>query len=135
MTYSLLDIDGIGSEMAEKLKVVGIRTSDKLLEAAKDVKGRKALASKIGVDERTVLKWANLVDRMRIKGIGEEYSELLEAAGVDTVKELKYRNVGNLAKALAEANRKRKLVEVVPSEKRVRRWIESAKQLPLKITY
>lgn len=135
MTYSLLDIDGIGQDMAAKLKTVGIRTSDRFLEAAKDVKGRKVLARQIGVDERTILKWANLVDRMRIKGVGEEYSELLEAAGVDTVKELKYRNVGNLAKALAEANRKKRLVRVLPSEKRVKRWIESAKELPLKITY
>jgi predicted flap endonuclease-1-like 5' DNA nuclease len=135
MTYSLLDIDGIGHDVAAKLKVVGIRTSDRFLEAAKDVKGRKVLARQIGVDERTILKWANLVDRMRIKGVGEEYSELLEAAGVDTVKELKYRNVGNLAKALAEANRRKRLVRVLPSEKRVKRWIESAKELPLKITY
>jgi len=135
MPYSLLDIDGIGAGMATKLKTVGIRTSEKFLEAAKDVKGRKTLARQIGVDERTILKWANLVDRMRIKGIGEEYSELLEAAGVYTVKELKYRNVGNLARALADANRKRKLVRVLPSEKRVRRWIESARELPLKITY
>jgi predicted flap endonuclease-1-like 5' DNA nuclease len=135
MTYSLFSIDGIGDEMAKKLKAVGIRTSDKLLEAAKDVKGRKALAHQIGVDERTILKWANLVDRMRIKGVGEEYAELLEAAGVDTVKELKYRNVGNLAKALAEANRNRKLVRLLPSEKRVKRWIECARELPLKITY
>jgi len=135
MTYSLLDIDGIGHDIAAKLKTVGIRTSDRFLEAAKDVKGRKVLALQIGVDERTILKWANLVDRMRIKGVGEEYSELLEAAGVDTVKELKYRNVGNLAKALAEANRKKRLVRVLPSEKRVKRWIESAKELPLKITY
>jgi hypothetical protein len=72
---------------------------------------------------------------MRIKGIGEDYAELLEAAGVDTVKELKYRNPGNLAKAMATANTKRKLVRLLPSEKAVTRWIETAKKLPLKISY
>ena len=74
-------------------------------------------------------------DRMRVKGVGEDYAELLEAAGVDTVKELKYRNPANLAKAMAEANAKRKLVRLMPSEKAVVRWIEHAKKLPLKISY
>jgi hypothetical protein len=81
------------------------------------------------------LYWANIADRMRIKGVRKEYAELLQAAGVDTVKELKYRNPINLAKAMADANRKRKLVRLLPSEKMVKRWIENAKLLPLKITY
>ena len=76
-----------------------------------------------------------MADRMRIKGVGEEYASLLQAAGVDTVKELKYRNPGKLAKAIAEANTKRKLVGVLPSDRAVVRWIEHAKKLPLKITY
>ncbi|HEX2653785.1 MAG TPA: DUF4332 domain-containing protein [Xanthobacteraceae bacterium] len=135
MSYAIMDIAGIGPLMAAKLKNVGIRTTEKLLETARDVKGRKALAASIGVDEKTILRWANLADRMRIKGVGEDYAELLQAAGVDTVKELKYRNVGNLAKALASANQKKRLVELLPSEKRVQRWIEQAKQLPLKISY
>ena len=135
MSYSIMDIEGIGPVMAKKLKAAGIRTTGKLLDAAKDVKGRKALAAKIGVDERTVLKWANLADRMRIKGVGEDYAELLQAAGVDTVRELRYRNVRNLAKAMADANRMRKLVRLLPSETQVRSWIEQAKQLPSKITY
>jgi hypothetical protein len=81
------------------------------------------------------LCWANVADRMRIKGISKEYAELLRAAGVDTVKELKYRNPANLAKAMAEANKKNKLVRFLPSEKIVARWIDHAKKLPLKITY
>ena len=101
MSYAIMDIDGIGPPMAAKLRALGIRTSAALLEAAKDVRGRKALAARLGVDEKTILKWANLVDRMRIKGVGEEYAELLQAAGVDTIRELKYRNVGRLAAALA----------------------------------
>lgn len=135
MSYAIMDINGIGPLMAEKLKKVGIRTTEKLLEAAKSAKGRKALAEKIGVDEKTILRWANLVDRMRIKGIGEDYAKLLQAVGVDTVKELKYRNVAKLASAMREANKKNRLVRLLPSERRVQRWVDQAKQLPLKITY
>ncbi|HXW25477.1 MAG TPA: DUF4332 domain-containing protein [Xanthobacteraceae bacterium] len=135
MSYAIMDIEGIGPLMAAKLKAVGIRTTEKLLEAAKSAKGRKALAGNIGVDEKTILRWANLADRMRIKGVGEDYAKLLQAVGVDTVKELKYRNVGKLASAMREANKKNKLVRLLPSERRVRRWIDHAKQLPLKITY
>ncbi len=135
MSYPITDIDGIEPEVAGRLKSVGIRTTAKLLEAAKNPKGRKTLAEKTGFDEKKILCWANLADKMRIKGIGEEYAELLHAAGVDTVKDLKYRNPCNLAKAMAAANAKRKLVRLLPSEKAVLRWIEHAKKLPLKITY
>ena len=135
MSYSIMDIEGIGPLAAGKLKRAGIRTTEKLLDAARTAKGRKALAAKIDVDERTILRWANLVDRMRIKGVGEDYANLLQAVGVDTVKELKYRNVGKLASAMREANKKTKLVRLLPSEQRVRRWVELAKQLPLKISY
>jgi predicted RecB family nuclease len=135
MSYPITDIDGIDGEVAVVLKSVGIRSTDRLLEAARTVKGRKALAEKTGFDEKQLLYWANVADRMRIKGVRKEYSELLQAAGVDTVKELKYRNPANLAKSMADANKKRKLVRVLPSEKVVRRWIENARILPLKITY
>ena len=135
MSYAVMDIKGIGPLMADKLKKVGIRRSAKLLETAASAKGRKELAAKIGVDEKTILRWANLVDRMRIKGIGEDYAQLLQEVGVDTVKELKYRNVAKLASAMREANKKNKLVRLLPSERRVQRWVDQAKQLPLKITY
>src|SRR3989304_5773888 len=135
MSYPITDIDGIEAEIAGRLKSVGIRTTVKLLEAAKNPKGRKALAEKTGFDEKKILCWANQADKMRIKGIGEEYAELLHAAGVDTVKDLKYRNPANLAKAMADANKKRKMVRLLPSEKVVGRWIEHAKKLPLKITH
>jgi predicted flap endonuclease-1-like 5' DNA nuclease len=135
VSYPIMDIQGIGPLMAAKLKTLGIRTTDKLLEAATTAKARKALAARLGVDEQTVLRWANLADRMRIKGVGEPYAVLLQAVGVDTVKELKYRNVANLAKAMADANREQKLVRLVPSKKRIERWIAHAKVLPPKITY
>jgi predicted flap endonuclease-1-like 5' DNA nuclease len=135
MSYSINDIAGIGPDYAERLRAVGIRTTARLLEAAKSPKGRKHLAAKTGLDEKRILGWANLADRMRIKGVGEDYAGLLQAAGVDTVKELKYRNPAKLARAMAEANGRRKLVRVLPSNQAIQRWIDHAKRLQLKITY
>jgi predicted RecB family nuclease len=135
MSYPITELNGIDKEIAETLKSVGIRTTEKLLEAAKNPKGRKELAAKTDISEKQLLCWANMADRMRIKGLGKEYAELLHVVGVDTVKELKYRNPEKLAKAMADANAKRKLVRLLPSDKAVIRWIESAKKLPLKITY
>jgi hypothetical protein len=135
MSYPITDIDGIEGEKAAILKSVRIRTTERLLEAARTVKGRKALAEKTGFAEKQLLCWANVADRMRIPGISKEYAELLQAAGVDTVKELRYRSPANLVRAMAEANKKRKMVRLLPSEKVVCRWIESAQKLELKIKY
>jgi predicted flap endonuclease-1-like 5' DNA nuclease len=135
MTYPISEITGIGSEIAQRLKAVGIRTTASLLDAAKGPKERKCLAEKTGFDEKRILSWANTADRMRIKGVGTDYAGLLQAAGVDTVKELKYRNPGKLARAMADVNAKRKLARVLPSDRAVERWIEQAKRLQLKITY
>jgi len=134
-SYPITDIDGIDEGAAAVLKKAGIRSTGRLLEKAHTLRGRKELAGKTGFDEKQLLCWANVADRMRIKGISRDYAELLRAAGVDTVKELKYRNPCNLAQAMKEANRKNKLVRMLPSEKVVARWIEDAKKLPLKITY
>jgi hypothetical protein len=135
MSYPVSRIDGIGPDEARALKRIGIRTTDGLLEAAKSPKGRKVLSAKTGIDEKLLLKWANSADRMRIKGVGDDYSQLILAAGVDTVRELKHRNAKRLTQAMRNANAKRKLVDFLPSEKAVVRWIEHAKKLPLKITY
>jgi predicted RecB family nuclease len=135
MSYPITDIAGIVPDVASTFKKVGIRTTARLLEAAKNPKGRRQLAESTGCSEKNILCWANMADRMRIKGVGEDYAGLLQAAGVDTVKELKYRNPEKLAKAMAAANVKRKLVRVLPSNRAVQRWIEHAKKLPLKITY
>ena len=135
MAYLLTAIAGVGPEMAAKLKARDIRTTEDLLEAAKTFKARKELAAQLGVEEQAVLRWANLADRMRLKGVREPYAELLREAGVDTVKELKYRNPGKLATAMAAANRKRKLVRLLPKEKRIAGWIAQAKVLQPKITY
>jgi len=135
MTYPITDIDGIDGEEAAIFKSAGIRSTGRLLEVARTVRGRKTLAEKTGFPEKQLLCWANVADRMRVKGIRKEYAELLQAAGVDTVKDLKYRNPANLAKAMAEANKRRKMVRLPPSEKVVGNWIENAKKLQLKITY
>jgi predicted flap endonuclease-1-like 5' DNA nuclease len=135
MPSSIADLGGLGPSFAVKLKKAGIRTTEKLLETAKSLKGRQMLSEKAEVDEKQLLRVANLIDRMRIKGVGQEYSELLEAVGVATLKELRYRNPARLAKAMAEANVKRKLVRVLPSEHTIGRWIEHAKKLPVKISY
>ena len=134
ISYPLKSLEGTASDIAS-LKATGIRTTATLLEAAKNPKGRKDLAKKTGIDQKRLLEWANKADKMRVKGLGKEYAELLQAVGVDTVRELKYRNPEKLAQALASANKKRKLVRLVPTEKAVGRWIEAAKKLPLKITY
>lgn len=135
MRYSIAELDGIAPGLARTLKSHGIHTTGRLLEAAKDPKGRKLLAERTGLTPQCLLRIANFADKMRIKGVGEDYAELLEAAGVDTVRELKYRNPGNLAKRMAEVNQNRKLVRNLPSEKVVERWIETAKALPIKIKY
>lgn len=135
MSYSITAIEDIDADDAKTLKSVGIRTTEKLLEAAKSPKGRKFLAAKTELDEKKLLRWANISDKLRIKGMGREYAALLCAVGVETVKELRYRNPARLAKAMAEANKKRKLVRFLPSEKLVTRWVEHARKLPQKITY
>ncbi|MFG1247874.1 MULTISPECIES: DUF4332 domain-containing protein [Xanthobacter] len=135
MSYPIIEIEGVGVVYAEKLKTAGITTTEGLLEKAKSPKLRKELAAATGIDESRILKWANMADLMRIKGVGEEYSELLEAAGVDTVKELKTRVPANLTKAMAEANAKRKLVRALPTESMVEKWVAQAKELPPVLTY
>jgi len=135
MSYPITGIDGIDDDAAARLKKAGIRSTGKLLEIASTVRGRKELAGKTGFAEKQLLCWANVADRMRIKGVSRDYSQLLQAAGVDTVKELKYRNPANLAQAMAEANKKNKRVRMLPSEKVVARWIDHARKLPLKISY
>jgi predicted flap endonuclease-1-like 5' DNA nuclease len=135
MPASISELEGLGPSFVIKMKNLGIRTTEKLLDAAKSVKGRQMLAEKTEINQEQLLRVANLIDRMRIKGVGQEYAELLEAAGVVTIRELRYRNPARLAQAMAEANVKRKLVRVLPSEHTVERWIECAKKLPVMISY
>lgn len=135
MSYPIADIEGIGPVYKEKLGAVGIKTTAELLDRAKDPKGRKDLAAETDIDAKRILKWANMADLMRISGVAEEYSELLEAAGVDTVKELKHRNAANLAVKMKEVNEEKKLVRQVPGEASVVKWVEQAKTLEPMMTY
>ncbi|HEY0330422.1 MAG TPA: DUF4332 domain-containing protein [Rhodopseudomonas sp.] len=135
MTYSITKIDGLTVYAASKLKAVGIRTTEALLEAAHTVKGRKALAAKTGIAEQQLLEWANIADCMRIPGMGKAKAQLLRASGVSTLREFTLRNPSRLAQNMKEANTKRKLVRVLPSEKSVGQLIEQARKLPLKISY
>jgi predicted flap endonuclease-1-like 5' DNA nuclease len=135
MPSSISDLEGLVPGFAIQMKKVGIRTTEKLLETAKSLKGRQMLSEKTEIAQEQLLRVANLIDRMRIKGVGQDYADLLEAAGVSTLKELRYRNPARLAGAMAKANMERKLVRVLPSEQTVERWIDHAKKLPVKISY
>ena len=122
-------VEGIGQRTATKLRKNGIRTTEALLKRAGDRKGRRKLAGETGFTEKQLLEWVNRSDMMRCKGIGGEYSDLLESAGVDTIKELRRRNAASLTKKMVEINERKKLVRRLPTESMVSRWIEFAKDL------
>lgn len=123
-------IEGVGPAVAAQLTTAGVRSVEALLKAGGTAAGRKELAGKSGLDEGRLLKLVNHADLMRIRGVGGEYAELLEAAGVDSVPELATRSVDNLVRRMAEVNAARKLVRAVPSAKLVSKWVEQAKKLP-----
>lgn len=135
MTYPISELDGMTAFAACKLKALGIRTTDALLEAARTVKGRKQLAAKTGISEQQFLEWANVADYMRIPGMGKAKVCLVRAAGVTTVRELAHRNPARLAQNIKEVNTRRKLVRILPSEKSVGAMIEQARRLEPKISY
>ncbi len=132
---SVEQIEGIGPSSSEKLAKAGIRGVTGLLKKGGTPQGRNAIAEAAGISTALLLKWVNMADLFRISGISSQYSELLEAAGVDTVKELAQRNPENLYKALAETNAQRKLVRQVPGLARVSDWVQQAKQLPRAVSY
>jgi predicted flap endonuclease-1-like 5' DNA nuclease len=132
---ALVDIEGVGEKYAEKLKAVGVKSTEDLLEKGKTPAGRKELAESSGVSEKLILGWLNRVDLARVKGIGSEYADLLEEAGVDTVPELSKRVPENLLKKMQEINTEKKLVRKMPVLSQVTEWVEQAKNLPRVITY
>jgi predicted flap endonuclease-1-like 5' DNA nuclease len=133
--YKVEDLEGVGAVLGEKLRAAGVKDTDSLLSACVTPKQRADLAAAAGVSPQGLLKWANMCDLYRIDGVGSEYAELLEAAGVDTVPELAQRNPANLCAALQAANERRKLTRRVPSETEVGKWVEQAKQLPRVLEY
>lgn len=135
MSYKIDEIEGIGPVYKEKLAVAGIKTTDDLLDLCASAKGRKETSSKTGIDASQLLKWANMADLMRISGIGRQFAELLKAAGVDTVKELRTRKAENLAAKLAQINGEKKLAKTVPVASQVQAWVDKAKETEPLITH
>lgn len=132
---NLLDVEGIGEKYAAKLKEAGVANTDALLKIGSTPKGRKELAEKAAISEALILEWVNHVDLFRIKGVAEEYADLLEEAGVDTVPELAQRVAKNLFQKILEVNEAKQLVRRPPTEAMVADWIDQAKKLPRVITY
>ena len=128
-------VEGIGPVNAGKLRKAGVGSTASLLSMGGTAAGRKNLAAKAGVSEKLILEWVNHVDLFRIRGVGEEYADLLEEAGVDTVVELAQRNAGNLIGKMAEVNASKNLVNKMPAQSQVEDWIAQAKKLPRAISY
>lgn len=131
----ITEIEGIGPAYAAKLAADGVGDTDTLLEKGCTKAGRAEIAKKCDISEKLVLKWVNMADLFRIKGVAGEYAELLECAGVDTVKELAQRNAENLAAKMAEVNAEKNVTRKVPSQGVVEDWVSQAKQLPGKVTH
>jgi len=129
MAYRIEEIEGIGPSYGQKLAMAGVQTTGRLLELGGTSKGRNELSELTGISSAVILKWCNQADLMRVKGIGRQYAELLEAAGVDTVKELRHRNPENLAAALEAVNEEKRLARALPVVSVVRSWVERAKTL------
>lgn len=135
MAKKIESVEGIGAVYGEKLRAAGCGTTAQLLKQGATRKGREVLAEKTSISPSIIMRCVNMADLFRIKGVATQYAELLEAAGVDTVKELKHRNAANLSLAMRQANAARKLVRQLPAEKAVAGWIEQAKALPPVVTY
>ncbi|MBR6828567.1 MAG: DUF4332 domain-containing protein [Prevotella sp.] len=135
MDYKIIDIEGVGDVYAEKLQAAGINKVSELLEKCAAPKGRKELAEATGISEKLILKWTNHADLFRINGVGPQFAELLEAAGVDTVKEFRHRVAENLQSKLVEVNEQKNLCNRVPAVSEVQKMIDQAKELEPKMTY
>jgi predicted flap endonuclease-1-like 5' DNA nuclease len=135
MSYKIEEIEGIGPTFGEKLTAAGVKTTDDLLANCANAAGRKKAAEATGLSEGQLLKWANMADMMRIKGIGPQFAELLEASGVDTVKELRARSAENLASKMSEVNEVRNLTNAVPAMATITGWIEQAQKMDPTITH
>ncbi len=135
MAYKIAEIEGIGNAYAEKLEAVDVKTTDDLLRRAATKKGREQLAEEAGISEKLILKWANHADLFRIRGIAGQFAELLEAAGVDTVKEFRHRVAANLQPKLVEVNNEKNLCNRVPSVSELERMIAQAKEMEPAISY
>jgi predicted flap endonuclease-1-like 5' DNA nuclease len=132
---SIVQVEGIGEAFAEKLRAAGIRTTEALLEAGATAKGRVEIEEKTGIAHSLILEWVNHVDLWRIKGVAEEYSDLLEEAGVDSCPELAQRRPDHLYQKLVAVNQDKQLVRRLPTQSQVANWIDQAKALPRIVTH
>lgn len=132
---SIAAIESMDHRDATKLRKAGVRTTESLLKSGATRSGRRRLAKETDLAERDILSWANRADMMRIKGIGSEYADLLEAAGVDTIRELRRRNAERLLEAMTETNLRRRVIRRLPTDGMVRGWIEAAKELEPLVTH
>ncbi len=135
MGYAIDKIEGIGPSYAKKLAAAKITNTDHFLTLCCDKKGRNKVCEQTGISDKLILNWANKADLMRVNGVGGQFSELLEAAGVDTVKELRNRRADNLADKMAEVNAVKKLCKTSPSESVVQKWVDQAKTMNPVITH
>ena len=135
MGYQIDEIEGIGPVNREKLVAIGIETCGDLLAKCGSKKGRTECSATTGIGESQLLTWANMADMMRVSGIGPQFAELLEASGVDTVKELQHRNAANLAAKMEEVNKEKNLANAVPAESVIEKWIVQAKEMEPTITH
>lgn len=132
---NIITIEGIGEVYAGKLREAGLKSTEALLEAGNTPQGRKEVAERTGLTGKQILEWVNRADLYRIKGVAEEYSDLLEVAGVDTVPELAQRNPENLFEKLKAVNEEKKAVRRLPTQRQVADWVEQAKNLPRIVSY
>lgn len=135
MNYAIKEVEGIGETYGDKLEGAGITDTGVLLKICGGKSGRKQLAESTGISEGHILNWVNMADLMRVKGVGKQYAELLEASGVDTVKELRNRNAANLATRMAEVNAQKLLCQSNPSESQCQEWIDQAKTMEPAVEY
>ena len=135
MAYKIIDIEGIGDVYAAKLNEAGVKTTDDLLDNCATRAGRRKVAEATGISEKLILKWTNHADLFRIKGVAGQFAELLEAAGVDTIKEFRHRVPGNLAAKMEEVNAQKNLVNRVPSVKEIEKMVAQAKEMEPRVEY
>lgn len=135
MAYKIIDIEGIGDVYAAKLNAAGVKTTDDLLDTCATPAGRRKMAEATGISDKLILKWTNHADLFRIKGVAGQFAELLEAAGVDTIKEFRHRVPANLYAKMEEVNAQKNLVNRVPSVKEIEKMVAQAKEMEPRVEY
>lgn len=135
MAYKIIDIEGIGDAYAAKLNAAGVKTTDDLLDSCATRAGRRKMAEATGISEKLILRWTNHADLFRINGVAGQFAELLEAAGVDTIKEFRHRVPANLYAKMEEVNAEKNLCNRIPSVKEIEKMVAQAKEMEPRVEY